>query len=212
MHHFVILLGGDLTPTKRLRRQIDGARVIAADGGMKRAFELGVVPELWMGDFDSSDQKMDHAFAAVPRQQFPAAKDKTDGALAIAEALRLGATRISLVGGFGGRFDHALGHGLQLVALAQRGVACFMTSGDEEAYPVLDSLNLDGLSYGTRLSVLGLNALEGLSIVGVRWPLHGVAVPLGSTLTLSNEIAGDVEVRLQRGRALVVVYPGEGAT
>jgi thiamine pyrophosphokinase len=126
-HHFVILLGGDLTPTKRLRRQIAGARVIAADGGMKHAAVLGVKPELWLGDFDSSDRTLDAAFADVPRQTFPAAKDQTDGALAIAEALQRGATSLSLVGGFGGQFDHALSHGLQLLALADQGVNCFMT-------------------------------------------------------------------------------------
>lgn len=209
MHHFVVLLGGDLTPTIRLRQQIAGARAIAADGGMKHASVLGVVPELWLGDFDSSDAAFEERYANVPRQTFPAAKDKTDGALAIEEALRRGATRISLVGGFGGRFDHALGHGLQLVALAERGVSCFMTSGDEEAYPLHRELELSDLAKSTRLSILGLSALEGLSISGVRWPLERVAVPLGSTWTLSNEVDGHVKMSLAVGRALVVVYPGE---
>jgi thiamine pyrophosphokinase len=212
MYHFAILLGGDLTPTKRLLRQIDGARVIAADSGMRHAEVLRVVPELWLGDFDSSNKALDERYAKVPRVQFPVAKDATDGALAIAEALRRGASQVLLIGGFGGRFDHALGHGLQLVSLAERGVDCFMTSGNEEAYPLLKSLALDGLSIGTRLSILGLGALEGLSIAGVRWPLDHVAVPLGSTLTLSNEAAGDVRVTLERGRALVVVYPEERTT
>jgi thiamine pyrophosphokinase len=208
-HHFAILLGGDLTPTKRLRQQIAGARVIAADGGMRHAAVLGVVPELWLGDFDSSDVALDQAFANVPRQTFPAAKDMTDGALAIAEALRLGATRIFLAGGFGGRFDHALGHGLQLLSLAERGIDCMMTSGSEEAYPLLDEFRLQGMAHGTRFSVLGLGAMEGLSIAGARWPLDRVAVPLGSTWTLSNEVDGDVHFSLERGRALVVVYPEE---
>jgi thiamine pyrophosphokinase len=209
MHHFVILLGGHLTPTNRLRQQIKSARVIAADGGMRHADVLGVVPELWLGDFDSSDRKLEQMFANVPRQTFPVAKDKTDGALAIAEALRLGAMRISLVGGFGGSFDHALSHGLQLVSLAERGIECSMSSGNEEAYPLIDNLELNDLPQATRLSILGLGALEGLSIAGVRWPLEGVVVPLGSTLTLSNETEGDVRIELEGGRALVVVYPEE---
>ena len=52
---FLILLGGELTVTERLMRQISGARVIAADSGMRHAAALGVNPELWIGDFDSSD-------------------------------------------------------------------------------------------------------------------------------------------------------------
>ena len=51
MSRFVILLSGDLTVTPRLHRQIAGARVIAADSGMKHARTLGIVPELWVGRF-----------------------------------------------------------------------------------------------------------------------------------------------------------------
>jgi thiamine pyrophosphokinase len=209
MQHFAILLGGNLTPTDRLRQQIKGARVLAADSGMKHATVLGVVPELWLGDFDSSPETLDETFAKVPRQEFPAAKDKTDGALAIAEALHRGATRITLVGGFGGRFDHALGHGLQLVALARKGVDCLMSSGDEEAHPLINALGLHDLKDGTRVSILGLTPLDGFSIDGVRWPLRCVSVPLGSTLTLSNETHGEVYASLEHGQALVIVYPLE---
>jgi thiamine pyrophosphokinase len=212
MHHFAILLGGDLQPTNRLRQQIAGARVIAADSGIRHAVVLGLKPELWLGDFDSSEQTLQQLFANVPQQHFPAAKDMTDGALAIAEALQRGATRISLVGGFGGRFDHALSHGLQLVSLAEQGIEAMMTSGEEEAYPLLKALALDGLRNGTRLSVLGLSALVGLSMAGVRWPLDQVVVPMGSTWTLSNETTGHVTLTLKTGRALVIAYPAEASS
>lgn len=49
MSTFVILLGGDLVVTERLKRQIAGARVLAADGGIRHAEALGVEPELWLG-------------------------------------------------------------------------------------------------------------------------------------------------------------------
>ena len=51
---FAILLGGDLTVTPRLKSQIRGARVIAADSGMMHAAALHIMPELWVGDFDSA--------------------------------------------------------------------------------------------------------------------------------------------------------------
>ena len=43
MTRFAILLGGNLTVTPRLRQQLAGARVIAADSGMTHAAVLGVM-------------------------------------------------------------------------------------------------------------------------------------------------------------------------
>mgnify|MGYP001184054706 CR=1 FL=1 len=84
---FLILLGGELSPGPRLAAQIEGARVIAADGGMRHAATLGLVPELWVGDFDSSDTALKARFSGVERVEHPVAKDMTDGELAIEAAL-----------------------------------------------------------------------------------------------------------------------------
>ena len=103
MSRFAILLGGDLVVTPRLHRQIAGARIIAADSGMKHARALGLVPELWVGDFDSSGSELMLDYALVPRQTHSADKDATDGEIAVEEALRLGASEIILIGGLGGQ-------------------------------------------------------------------------------------------------------------
>jgi thiamine pyrophosphokinase len=209
MSKFVILLGGDVTPTVRLRAQIMDARVIAADSGMKHAKTLALAPELWTGDFDSSDAALRDVFCSTPRQVFPVAKDATDGEIAVSEAVRRGATEIILLGAFGGQFDHALAHATQLIGLAERQIKTFATSGNEEAWPLLKSVTLWQIPKATRVSIIGLTALRALSIIGVRWPLNECDVPLGSTLTLSNESTGDVAITLEQGRALVMLYPGQ---
>lgn len=208
MSKFAILLGGDVTPTPRLAAQLSGARIIAADSGMAHAAMLGLSPELWVGDFDSAGTALEQANHEVPRHVFPAAKDATDGGIAVDEALARGATELVLVGAFGGQFDHALAHATQLVALAERGLKAFATSGTEEAWPLIAHLSLWQMARGTRISVIGLTALKALSISGVRWPLTRRDVPLGSTLTLSNEAAGDVSLTVEQGQAVVMAYPG----
>ena len=70
-NRFSILLDGDLTVTERVRGQVAGSRVLAADGGMRHAAGLGVMPELWLGDFDSADAGLQQAFGSVPRQDYP---------------------------------------------------------------------------------------------------------------------------------------------
>ena len=55
MTRFAILLGGDLTVTRTAApNKSRGRRIIAADSGMIHATALGLVPELWVGDFDSA--------------------------------------------------------------------------------------------------------------------------------------------------------------
>ena len=209
MTKFVILLGGSVTPTRRLQKQVLGAQVIAADGGMQHAEILGLNPELWVGDFDSTSPHLDRKYRDTPRQKFPMEKDATDGELAIAEALRRGATELILVGGFGGQFDHALAHAGFLLALAKRGMNIFMTSGNEEAFPLVQDLKLENLQMGTRLSIAPFSDLRGLTVTGVRWPLQKHNVPLGSALTLANIVTGTVQLELLSGSALVLIYPIE---
>ena len=207
MTPFAILLGGELTVTPRLRIQLAGARVIAADAGMMHAAALGVTPELWVGDFDSAGSELTLAYRDVERRTFPPEKDNTDGALAIAEARARGATGLILIGSFGGQADHALGHFGQLIRLARENITAFMSSGHEEAYALVPGeLTLD-LAPGTRLSVIPFADLSGLDLAGVKWPLAKRNVPLGSTLTLSNVAEGPVRIALEAGYGIVVAYP-----
>jgi thiamine pyrophosphokinase len=208
MSKFAILLGGTVTPTPRLRGQLQGARIIAADSGMRHAKVLRLTPELWVGDFDSADKELQQHYTHLPRVAFPADKDATDGELAVNEAMGRGATELVLVGSFGGQFDHALAHATMLVGLAEHGVKAFATSGREEAWPLVHTVALRRLPQGTRVSVVGLTAIHGLTLQGVRWPLEARDVEMGSTLTLSNEADGDVTISLEAGRALALIYPG----
>ena len=210
MSKFVLLLGGSATPTRRLREQIAGGRVVAADGGMAHAAVLDLTPELWVGDFDSATKELLGAYAHIPRETYPIAKDQTDGEIAAQAALNRGATRLVLVGATGGQSDHALANLLLGLRLAKTGIPVLMTGGLEEACPLLPGgLELD-LPPQTRLSILPLSDLEGLSIGGTKWPLDGVNVPLGSTWTLSNEALSTVNITLHKGYGVVFSYPEPG--
>jgi thiamine pyrophosphokinase len=205
---FLILLGGELTLTERLMRQIAGARVIPADSGMRHAAALGVEPELWIGDFDSSDPALQALHSNIPRMEFPPDKAMTDGNLAIDEALRRGATRLVLAGALGGpRSDHAAHHMMKMLALAEAGVDVFLTSGREEAWPLRRGRQLLDLPHGTIFSVIAFERLMGLSLGGVRWPLDNADVDFGSSLTLSNEVNGAFFASIRTGRAVILARP-----
>ncbi len=174
---------------------------------MMHAAALRAVPELWVGDFDSAGSELTVQYRDVPRETFPAEKDVTDGAIAVAEATRRGASEILLLGGLGGQTDHTAGLLGQSIAIARKGLACLLTSGTEEAWPLIPGRMKVDLPPETRLSIIPFSDLEGLDLTGVKWPLEMRDVPLGSTLTLSNVALGPVEIGLRSGHAVVIAYP-----
>ena len=112
-----------------------------------------------------------------------------------------------MVGAMGGQTDQTLAHLLLGIRLARQGIATLLTSGNEEAHPLLPGqLRLD-LPPQSKLSLLPLGGFSGLSIRGVRWPLQKASVSLGSTQTLSNLALGPVEIDLEGGYGVVIVYP-----
>jgi len=202
-----ILVGGRLTPTPALTALTRPDLVVAADGGARHAAVLGVPIDLWVGDFDSSDDlRLD-----LPRDVHPRAKASTDAELAIALAREQGASELVILGAFGGRFDHTFALALGAVRLAQEGLRVTLHSGDERGHPLLPGRTLRlQAAPGQTFSVLAASALAGLSIAGARWNLDHAAVPLGTGLTVSNEAAGgELTLDLEVGTALVTLLEPE---
>ena len=205
---FTILLAGPITPTARLRSQIEGTRVIAADGGIAHARTLELTPELWVGDFDSSNESDGNLFPDLERRTYPAAKAATDGALAVEEAIARGATSLTLIGAFGGRTDHTFALMTQACALTHAGMPTLMTDGLEEATTLLPTPKRYDYQDGTQFSVLAFSALEGLTLTGAEWPLDAIVMPFGDTLTISNVVKDGLTASLESGRALLLAHLG----
>lgn len=213
MSTFVILLGGDVTLTERLKRQVAGARVLAADSGMRHAEMLGLLPELWLGDFDSTSPELDAQYSHVPRRSFPRAKDMTDGELALNEAYALGATKVILCGAFGGdRTDHTMLHLTMATAQAMQGRDILLSSGKEEARPLLSGQYDYDLPDGTLFSIICFCQIDELSLTGAEWPLNKVMLQFGSSLTLSNVVRGTLSVSMRSGYAVLLASPAVKTT
>jgi thiamine pyrophosphokinase len=207
MSRFTILLGGDLDATTTLVEAVHATRVIAADAGMRHAVALGVVPELWVGDFDSVPDGLPQPLAQVPRETFPADKDMTDGELAVDAALRRGATGLLLAGAFGGpRIDHAFLHLTLGLRLAEKGHSVVLSSGNQEGRPLLPGTARFDYPAGTLFSVIAFTPLTGLTIDGAKWPLDRRAMDFGSSLTISNEVRGPLAVTIGEGRAMLIAH------
>lgn len=186
-----------------------GATVIAVDGGVDHALALGLPVHRAVGDFDSVTgaglARVEAAGASVERH--PAAKDLTDLELALGAATAAGARRIVVVGGRGGRLDHALANVLALAAPALAGVDLVALLDGSRVTVVRTTAVFRGRP-GSLLSLLPV----GGPAVGVRterleYPLHDEDLPPGSARGLSNVLLAPTAQVSLRGGVLLAIQP-----
>ena len=192
--------------------------IIGADAGALLAAPLGVALDLIVGDGDSLGAAALAAFEAggVAVERAPADKDASDLELALAAAVRRGATELVVVGAFGGRIDHFLANvwllawpglpGGGLTLLDERTRVRLLTAPGPDRSAVRIGLAGRPTDVVTLLPFAG--PAKGVTTHGLRWPLAGATLLMGSSLGLSNEVlapAGQQPwVQLARGRLLVI--------
>jgi thiamine pyrophosphokinase len=209
----LVFAGGDPLPPE-LAERLPGADalVVAADSGLAHALALGREVDVVVGDFDSAEPEMVAAaeLAGATVERHPVAKDQTDLELALAAARARGATRIVVVGGYGGRLDHFLANALALAGPAADGVAVEWVTGGALVTVVRSEAQLAGTP-GDLLSLLAVGGpARGVRTRGLRYPLDGEDLAPGSTRGVSNELTEPVaHVSVEAGTVLAV-QPGTG--
>ena len=180
--------------------------VICADGGVRHARRLGLVPGLVIGDLDSLDagdaEFLERSQVRIIRH--PVDKDATDGELAADWAMDNGATAITLIGATGTRLDHTLANLLLLKNMADRGVPGWIMDEHNLIRLTTRTLTLTG-SPGDFLSIIPVGGTAvGVTLTGLDFPLTRATIPMGSTLGVSNRFSGtEATVTLEQGTLLV---------
>jgi thiamine pyrophosphokinase len=197
----VVVAGGPDRPT--IISLPLGARVIAADGGVELARELGLQVDLAVGDFDSVSEETLGAIGRVERH--PASKEATDLELALGAALALEPERIVVLGGAGGRLDHLLGELLLLAADAYAGVRVDAQLGAAAVHVVRGERTLRG-EPGELISLFAVHGrATGVVTEGLVYALRGERLEPGSSRGLSNVFAApEARIGLERGVLLAV--------
>ncbi|MFC0035573.1 thiamine diphosphokinase [Cardiobacterium valvarum] len=206
-----LLLAGEFAPPPHLPQAGDVA--VAVDGGMRHAAALGVVPSLWLGDFDSSDAALAAQYAAVPRLAFPTDKDETDAELALAYVSRhfSQARVVQIIGAAGGEADHAFANLWVLPRFALPALLYARTAMYAFAHgPV--SWDVHGQA-GGKVSMFALTAIHGLANSGLRWTADNLSLTPFRAHGARNELcAAHATIRWQRGAGLVIAPAAASGT
>jgi thiamine pyrophosphokinase len=194
--------------------------IVAADGGVRYAADLGLGPvDLWVGDGDSlSPTDLEELRrAGIPMELAATGKDESDTELAVLAAIDRGASRLTVLGAFGGpRLDHALANVLLLghPRLADRSVVLLAPGARVRLVraPGPDggavSMSLAGRQ-GDQVSLLPIaGSAGGVTTTGLEYPLVDEPLEVGPARGLSNvRIATTAAVSLRSGALLVLETP-----
>lgn len=205
----VIVANGELQESHRLREIWRTADFrIAADGGALNARKhLALAPHVLIGDLDSLDDatRLWCEFARVETIRQPRAKDATDLELAIDLAIARGATNLTLLGVFGGRFDQSMANTLLLVKPASAKIPARIAGADFDAWLATERASIAG-KIGETVSLIPLTAqVENIETSGLQFPLRNETLFFGSSRGISNVLTAlRAEISFTRGMLLVV--------
>ena len=202
----------------RLRARLtalEGCVIVAADGGAQAAVELGLTPDVVLGDFDSIEPAALDALRerGVPVVPFPRDKDVTDGELAVRHAIEMlsAGAEVLLLGFLGGpRVDHELANALLLARLPS---GCVLLDEHAEVRLLRDGQRFEwSPEAGEIVTLLALTErAEAVSTRGLRWGLQLATLELGSTHGVSNEAVQGQDAAVEVGRGLLLVVRHFGA-
>ena len=181
--------------------------VIAADGGVRHASQLGLEPQIILGDFDSL------GYTPAGAEVFPAEKDDTDSMLAIKKGLSLGCDTFLLYGAMdGNRPDHTVANYQALLYLASRGARGYLI-GKQQIATVIHNDRIHFPAHFTgyvSLFCLGSDC-RGVTAQGLQYPLTDGTLTADFPLGVSNRFLGvPARVEVQQGSLLLLWQTGNG--
>ncbi len=204
----IIFANGDFCQTVNEINMVKDDLVIAADGGSRHCQTLGIIPDLLIGDLDSTSKDLIREWknAGVLVIRHPAQKDQTDLELALLHAQAEGVSEIIVYGAVGGRLDMTFGNLLLLTHPELTSQITLICEREEvRALRPGESLVLQGAP-GDIVSLISLRPGESrISTEGLEYPLDNEDLGFGLTRGISNQMAAEgAVIHLERGLLAVI--------
>lgn len=184
--------------------------LVAVDSGAEALYAKGIVPDYFLGDFDSLEnvllEKIEQNY---PERivRFPSMKNETDSELALQFALKFESERIILYGATGTRIDHVWANINILLQAEKQGVSAVICDTHNRVQLLLPKRELQIVNDEYQfLSLLAFSEeVKGLRATGLKYPLEDLSLKQGSTRGLSNELIGkQASISIVEGILLVI--------
>jgi thiamine pyrophosphokinase len=190
--------------------------VICADGGANLAKEIGILPNLIIGDFDSITAETLIYFKNIRQIEDPD-QNTTDLEKSILYCINNGIGSADVNGASGDRIDHTTAS-----------LGCFKKFGDRISLRMIDSageltrINKEvhlSMSIGEKLSLIPVDRCTGIRTQNLKYLLYNETLEIGTREGVSNSaVAKNVSISVEHGTLLLYRFhrrsnsPGSGAT
>lgn len=186
-----VIASGTMNNLEKMKAIIDSEfdYIICADGGAQYAYQMKLMPDMIVGDFDSISQDVRHYFERnIELYSFPKEKDDTDTQLAIDIALDKGADYIGLFGCTGSRLDHTLSNIFNLFYIRENNVKGIIIDDNNELFLAESETVISG-EKGDLVSLISLSEKTlDITLKGFKYPLNKATLIRKHSLGISNEL------------------------
>jgi thiamine pyrophosphokinase len=188
--------------------------VIGVDRAAYWLINHGVIPDVAIGDFDSTNAKERGVIQKKVKtiKKYSTEKDFTDTELAVGYAIKLNPSLILIFGGSGTRIDHTLGTIHLLERCQKLGIpAVFRDQTNEISIAGRGRTILEKRAECRYVSIISISNSISVSLTGFKYSVKRKTIRRGQTIGISNEFAGrqaglrrQAEITLHHGLALIV--------
>lgn len=182
--------------------------IICADRGLCHARVLGLMPNLIVGDFDSTNEKdlMYFKEQGIEIETFDTHKDETDTEIAVLRAIQKGATEVTIYGGLGSRLDHSLANVQLLYKLLKAGIKGELMDPNNTVYLAEKYICINGRK-GDLVSLVPFSgSVSGVTTKSLAYPLKDAEIHIGTSLGISNVFEEDTaEIWVDEGILIVIM-------
>jgi thiamine pyrophosphokinase len=170
-------------------------RIVAVDRGLVYCKQLGLEPNLIVGDFDSVPSSLLEEYDSVPKIALPIEKDETDLEVALLNELK-GSQIVTLFGAWGGRVDHSL---TNLLITSRYPGRVYIETERETVFAIQGDAHISAF-IGQTLSLLPINGpVTGITTQGLQWELKDRELD-ASFVGISNVcLKEDIRISVQKG-------------
>lgn len=207
--HSVIVGGGPIEQLDRFKALLKSAdEIVCADGGLLYLDQVGIEPDIIIGDFDSVDLDLLECYRlkGVKIERFPARKDATDSELTMDYVIKSKPEKVSLIGMTGKRLDHGLANIFMLRKFFDSNIDAVILDGHNQIYYGRGNISIKG-EIGSILSIIPIShELVGVKTNGLDYPLNEETLYNDGSRGVSNIIKTDeIQINTESGDFLIIL-------